>query len=281
MLFTESDFMIGANTSEDKNFNDILGEAVFLDEEECALQPVAVPVVENTRIGALVANFSDIERLSEENNIDYIDAVYAVAESNDVNFGSIAVAIDEARIIADPELIDEVANVVVRPISENSDAYVFVDMLVEAYAKTGDVDFLNYLLEAEKADEGEQKAAAKAITKADGDGDEGDKKENEQVDGFLAKIKKYAIDKPKEWIAERIAALNAKMVEYRQKLEAKKAEGKDLSILQQILKKIASCIEWLTEKLTSAKRREAALAARKTAAEKVEDKAAAADTAAK
>lgn len=279
MLFTESDFMIGANTSEDKNFNDILGEAVFLDEEECALQPIAVPVVENTRIGALVANFSDIERLSEENNIDYIDAVYAVAESNDVNFGSIAVAIDEARIIADPELIDEVANVVVRPISENSDAYVFVDMLVEAYAKTGDVDFLNYLLEAEKADEGEQKAAAKAITKADGD--EGDKKEAEQVDGFLAKIKKYAIDKPKEWIAERIAALNSKMVEYRQKLEAKKAEGKDLSIFQQILKKIASCIEWLTEKLTSAKRREAALAARKTAAEKAEDKAAAAETAAK
>lgn len=279
MLFTESDFMIGANTSEDKNFNDILGEAVFLDEEECVLQPIAVPVVENTRIGALVANFSDIERLSEENNIDYIDAVYAVAESNDVNFGSIAVAIDEARIIADPELIDEVANVVVRPISENSDAYVFVDMLVEAYAKTGDVDFLNYLLEAEKADEGEQKAAAKAITKADGD--EGDKKEAEQVDGFLAKIKKYAIDKPKEWIAERIAALNAKMVEYRQKLEAKKAEGKDLSIFQQILKKIASCIEWLTEKLTSAKRREAALAARKTAAEKAEDKAAAAETAAK
>lgn len=279
MLFTESDFMIGANTSEDKNFNDILGEAVFLDEEECALQPIAVPVVENTRIGALVANFSDIERLSEENNIDYIDAVYAVAESNDVNFGSIAVAIDEARIIADPELIDEVANVVVRPISENSDAYVFVDMLVEAYAKTGDVDFLNYLLEAEKADEGEQKAAAKAITKADGD--ESDKKEAEQVDGFLTKIKKYAIDKPKEWIAERIAALNAKMVEYRQKLEAKKAEGKDLSIFQQILKKIASCIEWLTEKLTSAKRREAALAARKTAAEKAEDKAAAADTAAK
>lgn len=279
MLFTESDFIIGENTSEDKNFNDILGEAVFLDEEECALQPIAVPVVENTRIGALVANFSDIERLSEENNIDYIDAVYAVAESNDVNFGSIAVAIDEARIIADPELIDEVANVVVRPISENSDAYVFVDMLVEAYAKTGDVDFLNYLLEAEKADEGEQKAAAKAITKADGD--EGDKKEAEQVDGFLAKIKKYAIDKPKEWIAERIAALNAKMVEYRQKLEAKKAEGKDLSIFQQILKKIASCIEWLTEKLTSAKRREAALAARKTAAEKAEDKAAAAKTAAK
>ena len=99
--------------------------------------------------------------------------------------------------------------------------------------------------------------------------------------GFLAKIKKYAIDKPKEWIAERIAALNAKMVEYRQKLEAKKAEGKDLSIFQQILKKIASCIEWLTEKLTSAKRREAALAARKTAAEKAEDKAAAAETAAK
>lgn len=276
MLFTESDFMIGVNTSEDKNFNDILGEAVFLDEEECALQPIAVPVVENTRIGALVANFSDIERLSEENNIDYIDAVYAVAESNDVNFGSIAVAIDEARIIADPELIDEVANVVVRPISENSDAYVFVDMLVEAYAKTGDVDFLNYMLEAEKADKKDDKVVSDTV--AEGDKAEAEK---EKVDGFLANIKKYAIDKPKEWIAERIAALNAKMVEYRQKLEAKKAEGKDLSIFQQILNNIASCIEWLTEKLTSAKRREAALAARKTAAEKAEDKAAAADTAAK
>ena len=135
MLFTESDLMLD-RLGKVSDFNSVLKEAVFLEEDECRLNPLAVPVVENTRIGALVANFSDIERLSEENNIDYFDAISAIAEANDVDFDSIAVAVDEARIIADPEIVDEVSNVVVNPISENSDAYVFVDLMVESYAMT-------------------------------------------------------------------------------------------------------------------------------------------------
>ena len=60
MLITES--QLTRSTS----FQNILDEAVYLNEAESALSPVAIPVVENSRIGAAVVNFSDVERLAEE-----------------------------------------------------------------------------------------------------------------------------------------------------------------------------------------------------------------------
>ncbi len=63
---------------------------------------VAVPVVENTRIGALVANFSDIERFVGRKQHRLYRCCICRCRIHDVNFGSIAVAIDEARIIVDP-----------------------------------------------------------------------------------------------------------------------------------------------------------------------------------
>lgn len=271
MLFTESDLMLD-RLGKVSDFNSVLKEAVFLEEDECRLNPLAVPVVENTRIGALVANFSDIERLSEENNIDYFDAISAIAEANDVDFDSIAVAVDEARIIADPEIVDEVSNVVVNPISENSDAYVFVDLMVESYAMTGDVDFLNFMLEETQQDTAEVADAAA----------NGDEEKASRIDSMLSKIKQNCINRPKEWIANKIAALNAKLVEYRQKQEALQSDNdsesvQKKSIIRKTIDKLAKCIEFLTAKLTNEKRREEALAARKSAADAVEEKNAAKD----
>lgn len=273
MLFTESDLMLD-RLGKVSDFNSVLKEAVFLEEDECRLNPLAVPVVENTRIGALVANFSDIERLSEENNIDYFDAISAIAEANDVDFDSIAVAVDEARIIADPEIVDEVSNVVVNPISENSDAYVFVDLMVESYAMTGDVDFLNFMLEETQQDTAEVADAAA----------NGDEEKASRIDSMLSKIKQNCINRPKEWIANKIAALNAKLVEYRQKQEALQSDNdsesiQKKSIIRKTIDKLAKCIEFLTTKLTNEKRREEALAARKSAADAVEEKNAAKDAA--
>ena len=273
MLFTESDLMLD-RLGKVSDFNSVLKEAVFLEEDECRLNPLAVPVVENTRIGALIANFSDIERLSEENNIDYFDAISAIAEANDVDFDSIAVAVDEARIIADPEIVDEVSNVVVNPISENSDAYVFVDLMVESYAMTGDVDFLNFMLEETQQDTAEVADAAA----------NGDEEKASRIDSMLSKIKQNCINRPKEWIANKIAALNAKLVEYRQKQEALQSDNdsesvQKKSIIRKTIDKISKCIEFLTAKLTNEKRREEALAARKSAADAVEEKNAAKDAA--
>ena len=246
MLITES--QLNRSTT---GFENILGEAVYLNEAESALSPVAVPVVENSRIGAAVVNFADVERLAEENCMDYFEAVDAIAEANEIDVDSIAVAIDEARIIMDPEIVNECHNVVVRPISENSDAFIFVDMMLEAFENTGDVTFMNMIVEEGEGDSAEQ---AKDVQAATSDSAKGEK-EVGTIRKWLDKIKEYAYTKPKEWIANKIAALNAKAEAYKAKTEQM---GDKAPWYRKIVNMIMKAVAWLTAKMTSDKRREAA-----------------------
>lgn len=247
MLITESQLNRTAG------FKGILDEAVYLSESEAALNPIAIPVVENTRIGAAVVNFSDVERLAEESCMDYFEAVDAIAEANQISVDSIAVAIDEARIIMNPELVNECHNVVVRPISENSDAYIFVDMMLEAFENTGDVTFMNMIVNEneggttdQQAKEVEQATDNKAADAAKGE------KEVGKIRQWLEKIKEYAYNKPKEWIANKIAALNAKAEEYKKKT----AEiGDKAPWYRKIFDMIAKAVAYLSSKMTSDTRR--------------------------
>lgn len=251
MLITES--QLNRSTS----FQSILDEAVYLNEAESALSPVAIPVVENSRIGAAVVNFSDVERLAEENCMDYFEAVDAIAEANQISATDIAVAVDEARIIMDPEIVNECHNVVVRPISENSDAFIFVDMMLEAFENTGDVTFMNMLID-EDGDSGEQSQqvvdANGTDNKPAGDGE----KEVGTIRKWLDKIKYYAYTKPKEWIANKIAALNAKAEAYKEKTAKM---GDKAPWYRKIVNMIMKAVAWLTAKMTSDKRREGAASA--------------------
>lgn len=245
MLITESQLTRSAS------FQNILDEAVYLNEAESALSPVAVPVVENSRIGAAVVNFADVERLAEENCMDYFEAVDAIAEANEISATDIAVAVDEARIIMDPEIVNECHNVVVRPISENSDAFIFVDMMLEAFENTGDVTFMNMLVEEGEGDSAEQ---AKDVQAATSDSAKGEK-EVGTIRKWLDKIKEYAYTKPKEWIANKIAALNAKAEAYKAKTEQM---GDKAPWYRKIVNMIMKAVAWLTAKMTSDKRREGA-----------------------
>lgn len=248
MLITES--QLNRSTT---GFENILDEAVYLNETESALSPVAVPVVENSRIGAAVVNFADVERLAEENCMDYFEAVDAIAEANEIDVDSIAVAVDEARIIMDPEIVNECHNVVVRPISENSDAFIFVDMMLEAFENTGDVTFMNMLVEEGEGDSAEQ---AKDVQAATSDSAKGEK-EVGTIRKWLDKIKEYAYTKPKEWIANKIAALNAKAEAYKTKTEQM---GDKAPWYRKIVNMIMKAVAWLTAKMTSEKRSETAAA---------------------
>lgn len=248
MLITES--QLTRSTS----FQNILDEAVYLNEAESALSPVAVPVVENSRIGAAVVNFADVERLAEENCMDYFEAVDAIAEANQISATDIAVAVDEARIIMDPEIVNECHNVVVRPISENSDAFIFVDMMLEAFENTGDVTFMNMIID-EDGEPTEQQA--ENVANAGTDNVKGEK-EVGTIRKWLDKIKEYAYTKPKEWIANKIAALNAKAEAYKEKTE--KMDGK-APWYRKIVNMIMKAVAWLTAKMTSDKRREGAASA--------------------
>lgn len=248
MLITESQL------NRTTGFKGILDEAVYLSESEAALNPIAIPVVENTRIGAAVVNFSDVERLAEESCMDYFEAVDAIAEANQISVDSIAVAIDEARIIMNPELVNECHNVVVRPISENSDAYIFVDMMLEAFENTGDVTFMNMLVNENEG--GTTDAQAQNVDKAT-TGNDAAKGEQEvgKIRKYLEKIKEYAYTKPKEWIANKIAALNAKAEEYKKKTAEM---GDKAPWYRKIGDMIAKAIAYLTSKMTSDTRREEA-----------------------
>ena len=262
MLITES--QLNRSTS----FQSILDEAVYLNEAESALSPVAIPVVENSRIGAAVVNFSDVERLAEENCMDYFEAVDAIAEANEISATDIAVAVDEARIIMDPEIVNECHNVVVRPISENSDAFIFVDMMLEAFENTGDVTFMNMIID----EDGNSNQQAQVIQNANGTDNkpagDGGEKEVGTIRKWLDKIKYYAYTKPKEWIANKIAALNAKAEAYKAKTEKM---GDKAPWYRKIVNMIMKAVAWLTAKMTGDDRRKEAaknLADKEAAAEK-------------
>lgn len=144
MLFRQEDLAVSYDPiSEAVN---ILNDAVYLTEDESFLSPKTIPVVENTRIGAGVVQFGDIERLAEENGADYIDAMYAIAEANEIDPNQLAVAVDEWKIIESPEIVDELANVVIKPISPFDTIGLFTEACVDLFVESGDYGYLDLIL---------------------------------------------------------------------------------------------------------------------------------------
>ena len=136
MLFKPEDLSYGYDPIQEAA--DILNESVYLDESESILSPMAVPVVENARIGANVVAFADIERLSEEHGLDYIDTMQAIAETNNISMDHLAVSVPEWKIIANPEIVNELSNVIVAPISSNNPVYQFIEACIDATIEEAD-----------------------------------------------------------------------------------------------------------------------------------------------
>ena len=153
MLFRESELTSVINTRSifDEAY-DLLSEATYLTEDESFLSPVAVPVVENTRLGMPVVNFSDVSRLSEENGIDYGCAVMAIAESNGIS--DVCVAVTESDIILNPDLVYEMDNIVISEMPDSHVVYQYTEACLDTWLESGDMNFLvdyiedTYLTEA-------------------------------------------------------------------------------------------------------------------------------------
>ena len=130
---------------------DILNESVYLTEEESIMNVNTIPIIENSRIGANVIRFSSLEKFSEDNCLSYIDAIQTIAESHNIDPNTLAVDIPEWKIIEDPELVNEVSNIIVSPISNSNPVYQFVETCIDATMETGDETFMeeveNVLLE--------------------------------------------------------------------------------------------------------------------------------------
>lgn len=142
----------------------MLAEATFLSEEESKVQPVTIPVREMSRLGegVTMVRFADVERLAEDSQVSYVDAVAAIAEASEVDASKLTIAVDEADLIVDPSLLDEMTNIVVAPLSESSVAYQYVAECIDAWADMN-AENADELLEAALVEDTELKAFAEAL----------------------------------------------------------------------------------------------------------------------
>ena len=131
------------------NADSVLNEAVLLDESESITKLPAIPVVENSRLGCGVVSFTDLDSIVEDYGCDYGDAFCAIAEQNELDSNSLAVSVEDYRIIESPELVGMVPNIVVKPISENNIVYQFCDYAVDALAEDAitDEEFYDAMLD--------------------------------------------------------------------------------------------------------------------------------------
>ena len=243
MLFKQSD--LASNPIQEAN--NILNESVYLDESEAIVSAKAIPVVENTNIGAYIVRFNDLSCFAEDHGVSYNDAMNAVAESNGIDMDHLAVAVKETTIMANPGIVNELANVVVTPLPKTDSMYQFTEACVDAFIESGDTSYMDLLVEEttntndEKPKAGEPGGATKYTHdgnafKIDQDGnrtnyrtiggrlqdaridalknraraDLDKKSEQSKIKKLLKTIKYYGYNTPKERITAALATLNQK-----------------------------------------------------------------------
>ena len=143
MLFRQSDLVYDLI----KEANNILNESVYLDESEAVVSAKAIPVVENSRIGAYVVRLEDIATFSEDHGVSYNNAMSVIAEANSIDIDHLAVAVKETTIMANPGIVNELANVVVTPLLKTDAMYRFAEACVDAFIESGDTSYMNLLVE--------------------------------------------------------------------------------------------------------------------------------------
>lgn len=134
MLYKNEDF----ETDLIQEASDILDEAVYLEQDEVDAIPSTIPVIENSRLNTNIVKLSDVDKISESYCVDYFDAMQIIAESNDISIDDLAVSVPEWEIIADPDIVNELSNVVVAPISSNNLMYQFIEECINATIEEDD-----------------------------------------------------------------------------------------------------------------------------------------------
>ena len=127
--------------------SNILNESVYLDESEAVVSAKAIPVVENSRIGAYIVRFNDVSTFAEDHGVSYNNAMSSIAESNDIDTNNLAVAVKETTIMANPGIVNELANVVVTPLPKTDSMYQFTEACVDAFIESGDTSYMDLLVE--------------------------------------------------------------------------------------------------------------------------------------
>ena len=144
MLFKQENLVQEADPIQEAA--DILNESVYLTEEESLLNVDTVPVVENKRLGTNIVAFADIERLAEDFDATYLDAMQTVAEANEISMDELAVSVPEYEIIADPEIVNELNNVIIAPCNTRSYMYQVCEAAFDLAVEEDDEELLEAVI---------------------------------------------------------------------------------------------------------------------------------------
>lgn len=274
MLFRQSDLALDPI----QEANAILNEAEYLAVSESATSAMAIPVVENARIGACVVKFDDLSRLAEDHGMTFDEAMVTIAESNGVDPEHLVVAVRETTIMAHPGIVNELCNVVVNPLPETDTMYQFTEACVNAFVESGDESYMDLLLNEATSGKKDPKPGERGgDTKYNNDGTgfkidkngnrtdyvtlggrfnvahqkaqldkEITKGEMQNADGIkklLKAVKYYGWNTPKERI---LAAINALQKKYQEMVRNIPEDKDKRSFWQSILKTVDKYISKLT-----------------------------------
>ena len=257
--------MLIRNNTLTESANSILENATYLYESEMPnVSAYSIPVVANDRFNAGIVSYEDLNRLCEDNDIDIIDGIRAVAEANNIDPNDLVVSIDESTIIMDPYVIDEVHQYVVQPVSESHIVSQYTDAMVGAWLESGDDFYLEAIGEPElmleapytptdQKELGNYYAAARKREKEfyKQSTTVGDKNIKPDDPNFLVKIKRFLTDKPREYLSRAVARLRHTYAKFLDKANKENDQDK-IKWYKQIARKILQAIDWVLRKIQSA-----------------------------
>lgn len=113
------------------NILEQLDQAVYLTQEEATISPTEITVKENSNIDGNTVLFEDVLRISSQFNCSLNEAIKKIAEANDIPSCLLAVDLKEDMAILYPEVVDEMYQVVISPMSENDPIGLWVESVIE------------------------------------------------------------------------------------------------------------------------------------------------------
>lgn len=146
MLYSKTDLSLNDPIS-------FLNKAYYLglDESMSVLHPSTIPVIFNEEIERTVVDYNILSVFSEEHELSLAESIDILAEYNQIPTDSLVIAIDEYKIIENPDLINMSIPLVIKSVNEDSFDVLFTDYLLESYIETGDEFFLEAEVDPQKA----------------------------------------------------------------------------------------------------------------------------------
>ena len=246
MIYTQSNLSI--HNPYYSNYN-------YLTEQESNMIESfkTVPVIENTRLGLNLVDYSNIERLLETTCYSVNEIISCIESVN--NLDSLTVAVDDYKLILHPEIVNEMNNIVIKPLPKNDPAYIFTEACLDKFMETMDESYIDYLTTIHE-EENPYKTLINDLENDD-EAEEEFKKDYPDVYKFVSKMSNASDDElssnfirshnyvNKNFIAKQIQRLHS----WAKKMESKLDTPEKRGIWQKIKAAVFKAIQKLTKML--------------------------------